>query len=262
MSNPTNTEVETEPPSAPQPAARGQKWLKGIVAALLAAAIVAVTVGPTEVWLQQIIAWIQGLGVWGGVVFALIYIAGTVLFVPGSVLTVGAGFLFGLVWGTVIVSAASTLGALAALLVGRYLARDAVRERVEDHPRFHALYRAIEKDDFKVVLLTRLVPIFPFNFLNYAFGLTEVSWRKYTLASWLGMLPGTVVYVYAGAAASSVVQAVAVDEAPGATTYLLWGLGAVAVVVGGWLLTRRARSELDEILDEPDQNGSGGAEAS
>ncbi len=248
----------TDASSEEAPAARSQWWLRGIILTLLAAAIVAVIVGPTEEWLEAVIQWVEGMGAAGGVVFGLIYIAATVLFIPGSVLTVGAGFVFGLLWGTVIVSVSSTLGALAALIVGRYLARDAVRDKVEDYPRFHALYRAIEKDDFKVVLLTRLVPIFPFNFLNYAFGLTDVSWRRYTLASWLGMLPATVAYVYAGAAASSLVQAVAVDEAPGAATYVLWGLGALAVVAGVWLLTRRAKSELDELIDDDESDSADG----
>lgn len=219
-------------------------------ALVLVVLIVAVVIGPAEAWLRIGIDWIEGLGAVGGVVFAGIYVVATVLFVPGLFLTIGAGILFGVVWGTVVVSAASTTGALLAFLIGRYLARDAVRDRVEDYPRFQAIYRAIGEDDFKVVLLTRLVPLFPFNLLNYAFGLTNVSWRRYVVASWLGMLPATIAYVYAGAAAGTVARGVAGAQPPAAATYALWGLGVVAVVAVITIITRRARRELEEIMAE------------
>lgn len=234
----------------------GSRWLQIAVGVGLVGAIVALVVGPTEQWLRGLIGWVEGLGAMGGVKFAVIYVAATILFLPGLILTVAAGFLFGWFWGTVAVSAASTIGALGAFFIGRYLARDVIRKKVADHPKFYAVYRAIEREGFKVVLLTRLVPLFPFNLLNYAYGLTDVSWRKYLLASWLGMIPGTVAYVYVGATAGSLARAFAADSPPEAATYGLWGLGIVAVIGVVWIMTQRARAELEQILDETEDQSA------
>lgn len=223
---------------------------KIVVGALLAAVVLALLLGPTELWLRQTVEWIGGLGPVGGLIYGAIYVAATVLFVPGSILTVGAGFLFGVGWGTVLISVSSTTGALLAFFVGRYLARDAIRSRIEERPRFHAVMKAIEGDALKIVFLMRLVPLFPFNLLNYAFGLTNIPWKKYLVASWVGMLPGTIAYVYAGAAAGSLVEALTSEEPPDAATYAIWSVGAAALVLTFWLITRRARRELDLLLED------------
>ena len=147
--------------------------------------------------------WVQALGPLGVVVFILIYIMATVLFLPGSVLTLGAGFVYGLVKGFIIVSVASTMGAICAFLVGRYLAREWVAGKVESNTRFSAIDAAVGDAGWRIVGLTRLSPVFPFNMLNYAYGLTSVSLRDYFFASWIGMMPGTVMYVYFGTVAGS-----------------------------------------------------------
>src|SRR5918999_2625750 len=153
--------------------------------------------------LASFFAWVQGIGPWGAVLFAAAYVPAAVLLVPGSLLTLGAGFVFGVVKGTVIVSLGSTAGAAAAFIVGRSIARDWVARRLAGRPKLAAIGRAVEIEGFKVVLLTRLSPVLPFNVLNYAFGLTAVPFRTYLLASWIGMLPGTIMYVYLGSAARS-----------------------------------------------------------
>src|SRR5512134_2247807 len=140
--------------------------------------------------LPRFAAWVESLGVWGPVVFVLGYIVATVAFVPGSLLTLGAGAIFGLVQGTALVLAGATLGASAAFLVSRYLARDAVERRLAGNARFAAIDRAVGAQGRKIVLLLRLSPVFPFNLLNYALGLTRVSLADYALAAF-GMLPGT-----------------------------------------------------------------------
>lgn len=231
-------------------------WIRIAVGVGLIAAIAVVVAGPTEEWLRRIVDWIEGLGVGGAAVFGVVYIGATVLFVPGLILTVAAGFVFGWLWGVVLISISSTLGALAAFFVGRYLARDAVRRRVEKRPKFQALYRAIEREGFKVVLLTRLVPVFPFNLLNYAYGLTDVSWKQYVLASWMGMLPGTIAYVYVGATAGNLTRALAADGPPETATWVLWGLGLGAVIGVVWLLTRRARAELNRMIEDESEPGA------
>lgn len=151
--------------------------------------------------IRDLLAWISGLGALAPLVFIAIYVLACVLFVPGSILTIGAGLLFGVLWGSIYVSIASTLGATCAFLIGRYLARDRIARWFEANPRFRNMDRAVAAAGWKFVGLTRLSPIFPFNVLNYAFGLTRVPVKDYVLASWAGMLPGTVMYVYIGSLA-------------------------------------------------------------
>ncbi len=151
--------------------------------------------------LRQALDLIAGLGPWGPVMFVLLYIVATVFFLPGSILTLGAGFVFGVIKGAILVSIAATLGATAAFLVGRYLARDWVAKKIEGNVRFKAIDEAVAREGWKIVGLTRLSPVFPFNLLNYAFGLTRVSLRDYFFASWIGMMPGTLMYVYLGSLA-------------------------------------------------------------
>ena len=146
---------------------------------------------------------IASLGPWGPAAFILIYIVATVLFIPGSLLTLGSGVLFGVVGGSVCVSIGSVLGATCAFLTGRYLTRDWVSKQIEGNQKFKAIDSAVASEGWKIVLLTRLSPIFPFNLLNYAFGVTQVSLKDYFFASWIGMIPGTVMYVYIGSLAGS-----------------------------------------------------------
>src|SRR5207247_1074266 len=116
--------------------------------------------------------WVKGLGAWGPVVFIAGYVLAPVAFVPGVLLTLAAGAIFGLVQGVLYVFVAATLGASAAFLVGRYLARAAVEPRIAANPRFAAIDRAVGAEGRKIVFLLRLSPVFPFNLLNYALGLT------------------------------------------------------------------------------------------
>jgi len=187
------------------------------------------------------------LGPLGPVVIGAAYIPATVLFIPGSLITLGAGFVCGVLWGTVAVSVGSTIGAAAAFWVGRYLARGFVAERIGRYPRFAAIERAIAGHGFKIVLLTRLSPIFPFTFLNYAFGVTRVRFRDYLVASWLGMLPGTVMYVYLGSLAKSLTALAAGRVERGALGWVLFGVGLAATVVVVVVVTRVARRALAEV---------------
>src|SRR5260370_31512004 len=126
---------------------------------------------------------IARLGAWGAVLFALLYMAARVLFLPGSILTLGAGVVFGLARGAVIVSISATLGATAAFLVGRYVARDWVAGKIEGNPKFKAIDEAVAREGWKIVGLTRLSPVLPFTLLNYTFGLTPGSPSHYGIAS-------------------------------------------------------------------------------
>lgn len=196
--------------------------------------------------LPRFAAWVEGLGAWGPAAFILGYVVAAVAFVPGSVLTLAAGAIFGLVRGVVYVFVGATLGAAAAFLVSRYLARGAVERRVAGDARFAAVDRAIEGQGFRVVLLLRLSPLFPFNLMNYALGLTRVRFVDYLLAS-VGMIPGTVLYVYYGRVASDVARA-AGGAAPerGAGYYAVLALGLVATVAVSALVARISRRALQE----------------
>ena len=153
--------------------------------------------------LRSFQGWVTGLGPAGWVLYALVYALACVLFVPGSVLTLGAGALYGLGTGTAVVLAGATLGATLSFLLAKTVLRKRIEKMTAGNPKFAALDRAIAKEGAKIVLLVRLSPVFPFTYVNYAFGLTGVRTLPYVLASFFGMIPGTFAYVYLGAAARS-----------------------------------------------------------
>ncbi|MFM7365037.1 MAG: TVP38/TMEM64 family protein [Cuspidothrix sp.] len=137
------------------------------------------------------------------ITFIFIYNLGTLLFIPGSLLTLQGGYLFGLLWGSIYVLIAALSGAILSFLIGRYLSRNWVYKQLEKYPKFKLIDQAVAKEGWKIVLLTRLSPIFPFNLLNYGFGVTQISIRDYILGS-LGILPGTIMYVYVGSLAVNI----------------------------------------------------------
>jgi uncharacterized membrane protein YdjX (TVP38/TMEM64 family) len=187
------------------------------------------------------------------VIFVGLYLVATVLFVPGSVLTLGAGAVFGVALGSVCVSISATLGATAAFLVGRYLARDAIARKIAKNEDFATIDRAVADEGWKIVLLTRLSPVFPFTLLNYAFGLTRVKLSHYVVASWLGMIPGTVMYVYLG----SLINVGAGRRQRTTGEWVLYGVGLLATVIVTVFVTRLARKALakkvgsNEIAQNP-----------
>ena len=187
------------------------------------------------------------LGAWAPAAFVLIYILATVAFVPGSILTLASGALFGLWRGTALAFTAATAGAGAAFLVSRYLARDLVRRRLLGNPRAAAIDRAVGEHGRKIVLLLRLSPAFPFNLLNYALGVTGVRFTDYLIAS-LGMLPGTVLYVYYGKVAGDVARLAGpnpVQDTP--AHYVLLGIGLAATIAVVTIVTRAARRTLQTL---------------
>jgi uncharacterized membrane protein YdjX (TVP38/TMEM64 family) len=196
--------------------------------------------------IRTALAWIAGHGLLGALVYALLYILACVLFIPGSLITLGAGAIYGVVKGTALVSVASTLGATAAFLVGRFLARQWVARKVTGNPKFAAIDRAVAREGWKIVGLLRLSPVFPFNLLNYALGLTGVSLRHYFFASWIGMFPGTVLYVYLGSLAGDLARLGAGERSrtPAEWAFFLTGLAATVAVT--LFVTRLARQALRE----------------
>ena len=203
-------------------------------------------------WMVDFIHWAKGMGAAGGAIYAVFYIAGTALFFPGLPLTLGAGFLYGAIIGTLVVSPASVAGATLAFLIARYVARDWVTRRLKKYPQAAAIDRAIEKNGFKAVVLLRLQPVLPFNILNYALGLTSIRLRDYMLASWIGMFPATVLYVYLGSVMNDISDLLRGRPNTGmAGRFLLWG-GLAAIVILVWWLGRVAKKALrDEMGTGP-----------
>jgi len=242
------------------PQTKGLPWRPVVFVVALAALAVLAYVLPVGRWLEAFLDWTESLGVWGPLVLGVVYIAACVLLVPGTILTLGAGAIFGVALGTITVSLASTLGATAAFLVGRFLARDWVAGKVLARPRFAAIDEAVGTQGFKIVLLTRLSPIFPFAWLNYGYGLTDVPLWKYFFASWVGMFPGTVMFVYIGS-----LLGLAAGGARERTTgeWVLYGVGLAATVAVAVLVTRVARKALAEAvatddapaMDDPESQG-------
>jgi len=202
---------------------------------------------PINAWMVAALTWVDSLNAWGPVFVALFYILACVLFIPGSVLTLGAGFLFKTVLGTITVSIGATLGACAAFIVGRTVARARIEKKVAGNAKFTAIDAAVAKQGFKIVLLTRLSPVFPFNLLNYAFGLTKVSFWHYALASWIGMLPGTIMYVYFGTGLRTLADA-ATGVETGMAGKVFVGIGILLAVAVATLITHIAKKALKEAV--------------
>jgi uncharacterized membrane protein YdjX (TVP38/TMEM64 family) len=199
-------------------------------------------------WLRNALQWIDSLGTVGAIAFIALYIIATVAFLPGSILTLGAGVVFGVVWGSIYVFFGATLGATAAFLVGRYLARGWVAKKIADNKKFAAIDRAVGREGLKIVLLTRLSPIFPFNLLNYAFGITGVSLKDYFIGS-VGMIPGTIMYVYIGSLAGNIAM-IGTQTQPTNPT-VQWAIriiGFIATVAVTVYVTRIAKKALEQEI--------------
>ncbi len=229
----------------------------GVLAAAAVGLVLAIAFLPLNRWALSLVEWIRGAGATGVIVYAAAYVGATLLLLPGSLLTAGAGFAYGPLGGTLLASPVSVVAALAAFLLGRFVARDWVARRISKNPKFAAIDRAVGHSGLKIVLLLRLSPVLPFNLLNYGLGLTRVRVRDYVLGSFIGMLPGTFLYVYLGSLVTSASE-LASGKRPDAGPWgqaLYWG-GLAATLLATVLITRVARRALHDALREP---GSAGA---
>jgi uncharacterized membrane protein YdjX (TVP38/TMEM64 family) len=237
------------------PAATSRRVSNGTVVRVIIAIVVVIALAllgrQLSGQLPRLTAAVDGLGAWGPIVFILAYAIACVAFVPASLLTLGAGALFGVVKGTVFVLIGATLGATGAFLIARYVARDWIAERVQRDPRFAAIDTAIAKEGRKVVFLLRLSPVIPFNLLNYALGLTQVRVMDFIIAS-AGMIPGTLLYVYTGNLAKVVAGASSGATPPrGPAFYAVLGLGLAATAAVTIIVTRLAKRALATATNTP-----------
>jgi len=231
----------------------------GVRLALLAA--LAAAIAGSIIWLplgeilSRGVSWIETHGALAWLVFVLVYAASAVVLVPGLIFTLTAGFVFGLPLGIVLTSAGSTLGACAAFFVGRYIARGWVERRIASHAGFRALDSATRHEGFTIVFLARLSPVFPFALLNYGLSLTAVRFRDYVLASWIGMIPATLVYVYIGTAMGTFSQITTAEIEGGTAGRLLLFGGLGATVLLAVLVTRKATRALGQHLKQEIEGG-------
>jgi uncharacterized membrane protein YdjX (TVP38/TMEM64 family) len=234
------------------PGTGGIPWLK-VGAGIVGVALLVLVGRSLGGALPDAVTWIRELGVWGGVAFVGLYAVAAVAMAPGSILTLAAGAIFGLALGVFWVFIGATLGAALAFLVARYVARGWVEGRIAGSPRFAAVDRAIGRDGRKIVFLLRLSPLFPFNLMNYGLGLTRVRFVDYVVAS-VGMLPGTLLYVYYGKVAGDVASAAAGAGAAsrGVGYWLVLALGLAATVAVTTVVTRAARRALAGATGEVD----------
>lgn len=246
----------TEPNSASH-SFSGLKLLIGLV--IVALVMIAITQSNLHQLLQEALQWTKGLGAAGAIAFMGIYILATVLLIPGSVLTLGAGAVFGIGLGTVYVFIGALIGATCAFVIGRYVARDWVSSRIEGNDRFRAIDTAVAKAGFKVVLLTRLSPLFPFALLNYAFGITQVSLKDYILGS-IGILPGTLMYVYIGSLAGSLATLGSSPATHPDTQRLQWLLRFVGFVATVFVTIYVGRVARNALVPEAEAEGIRGEE--
>jgi uncharacterized membrane protein YdjX (TVP38/TMEM64 family) len=229
-----------------------KKWF--VLTAFALAILGALMFLPIESYTKVTLDWVEGLGYWGYFVFFLIYVLFTVLFLPGFILTVGAGAIFNLWGGFITVSLASTMGASLAFLIGRFFARRAIEKKIADSRKFAAIDNAVGREGWKIVFLTRLSPVFPFNLLNYAYGLTRVKFSHYVLSSWVGMMPGTLLYVYIGAVAGDIARlALAEQPETDALQMAFRIIGLIATIIVTLYVTRIARNALREEMPKTDQ---------
>ncbi|XP_004486152.1 uncharacterized protein [Cicer arietinum] len=218
---------------------------------LFAAVIIACFTLPIEKIMKDFLIWVdRDLGPWGPLVLAVAYIPLTVLAVPASVLTLGGGYLFGLPVGFVADSIGATVGAGAAFLLGRTIGRPFVVSRLKDYPQFRSVAIAIRRSGFKIVLLLRLVPLLPFNMLNYLLSVTPVSIGEYMLASWLGMMPITLGLVYVGTTLKDLSDVTHGWSEFSKTRWAFIIIGLAISMVLMICVTKVAKSALDKALAE------------
>ncbi len=259
MSSTSTTTVATD--SAQRPASRPARTgrlstaihrrsgvIKGVsIALIVVALLVIIRALPVDRAIDLLKSRVDGLGVWGPLALGAAYVVAALAFFPGSALTLTAGAVFGLAWGTVTVSLASTTAAALAFLIARYLARDKVTKQAQRYPKFKAIDGAIGAGGWKIIAMLRLSPAMPFSLGNYLFGLTAIRFWPYVLASWLFMLPGTFMFVYLGHIGTEGLRSAAGAERGRAPAeWALLGVGLLATVAVSVYVARLSRKALGE----------------
>jgi uncharacterized membrane protein YdjX (TVP38/TMEM64 family) len=203
---------------------------------------------PVQPWLKSFLEWIDRLGPWAPAFLVVFDAVVCLLCLPGSAVTLVAGFLWGTVAGSVVASLGATLGAAAAFLISRLLLRGWIERRLAGHPATNAIDRAIGSQGFRIVVLIRLCSLLPYDLMSYALGLTKVSFGRYLLGTWLGRLPEILLWAYIGSTAKSLADVFAGKVQAGAGgRILLLGMGIAAMIAAMLMVARIARKALCDL---------------
>lgn len=214
-----------------------RSWIRWILFTLLAIAIAAAFAFRDQIDVAALQQQVERAGPAGPLLFMLIYALATVLFFPGSVLTLAGGALFGPIWGTFFNLTGATAGAALAFLLARYLASNWVEQKTGG--RLKQIKDGVEHEGWRFVAFVRLVPLFPFNLLNYALGLTRIRFLHYLVATYICMLPGAIAYTYLGYAGR---EAIAGSEGVIQKGLLALGLLALVAFLPGFVKRLRSTS--------------------
>jgi uncharacterized membrane protein YdjX (TVP38/TMEM64 family) len=233
-------------------------WLNFIIFLFIIGGIITLSIIFNKAIFQQylpnLLNFIKKLGILGYFIFALIYIIATICFIPGSILTLGGGFIFGLYWGSFIVWIGATIGATLAFLLGRTLVRGWVEKKIKQYPTFEAIENAVKKEGWKIVGLLRLSPILPFNLLNYALALTNVTFLHYFLSTAFGMIPGTILYTYFGSIARNISDIASGEAGPNLKIQIIiWVISGVVIIITVIFITIIARKAINKAIKEQNE---------
>ena len=218
------------------------KIIIGVVA--IAALIIAYRLLPLQDWISSFQEWVKGYGPLGWIIFIVVYALTAFVLIPGSFLTIAAGVIWGL-WGFPIVIIGATLGSLLSFIAARYFFRERVQEKVSERPKFKAVSEAIGEEGWKVVFLLRLSPALPFSLQNWFLGITPVSLVGSQVATFFGIMPGTLLYVWIGSLGGA-----AGSDDMSLAKYVIFGLGLLATLIVTVLVTRKAQAKLKEFEQE------------
>jgi len=232
----------SETADSPSGGKKSVPWTKiAIGVAALVAIIFAYRLLPLQDWITAFQGWVQGFGMLGWFIFIVVYAVTAFLLVPGSFLTLAAGVIWGL-GGFPIVVAGATLGSAMSFLAARYLFHDRVQQKVKDYPKFRAVNDAIGEEGWKVVGLLRLSPALPFSLQNWFLGVTPVGFWPSQIATFFGIMPGTLLYVWIGSLGGS-----AASGEASMLKYIVFGVGILATLVVTWFVTKKAQAKLKEF---------------
>lgn len=226
--------------------ARGLKAV--VIVAVVTLVVVLAWRLPVSHWIVSLADRVRGMGAVGVALFIAVYVLAEVALLPGSLFTLAAGFAYGPVGGLLVASPASVVAATVAFLLGRTVLRDWIKKKIAQSPRARALDTAIGRNSFRLILLLRLSPVIPFNILNYALGLSDAKVGRYVIASFIGMLPGTWMYVYLGSLATTAARLTDASRGGGPQRLALTLAGLAATVIVVVLVTRSAQRALEEEL--------------